>query len=697
MSEKIKLEKEAGKETEEKKEPTQKKVEIEPRIKRQLETIAERVGGDFGMKIEIGKAGEGSFFNASENKIVFDPLHVKESPKQAQFVAAHEGGHRAITRGPHEIGLKNEKINEVYSQLGFAFGNNCAEDPADNNWFIKKFEGLKPITKEVYNKMLEESRKRKEPLGLNHPEARQAMTVLGYIPRFVYFGSEIIKYWHQKGFSKEIDLQIKDVLGKIKENCQEYFETIPSSEKTEKETVEKAKQRFLNFYENIWPEMKKIVDLDINDEKLRKMTEKMMDDVLDKLDKRSKKELKQSAKQGKSALEEKVEDTEKEFKKAKKEKDKEKQAKLKEKLENLKKQQDKNIQPLPMDKLSPELKEKLKQIFDKLPKDQQKKIEKQAKESLERLEDKLNKEKQGKLNKDNPKSHKKRKEKAEKQEQERKKKRKEEQELEKARQKAKERIKKEMTEYDRYYKEVKPMISDLYDELKKVFLPQRHPRWKKGHPSGGRLDLLKAMQFEADKSKYTEIWERKTIPKKMDYRFLLLVDLSGSMGLMSGYEKIKETFKGLIVLTEVLNRFGIKNEIIGFSGRAGYRQYKRFKEELNKETRKKVSQIIHQTGGGTPTAKATEIASEELERNKGKDNFLITLTDGGPDSSSDLEKIVEEIREKTNQKLIGLGLGPATEFVEEFYPAAKGNIKTKQLPEFLSQLLEDMIKNPQKY
>lgn len=709
-----------------------KNIEIDPEFLRRIQIVAEVVGGDFNMKIEIGKPGGGSFFNGLERKITLDPLHIKENPESAVFVSAHEGGHRAITRGPHEMGLKDEKINEVSSELGFAFGFNCCEDPADNNWVEKKFTGLEQDIDNIYNKMLE---KENIPLGMDHPEVKQTVAMLGYVPKFVYFGSEIIRYWYQSRFSENLNNEIKNALERVKNDCQAYFESIPSAQKTEKETIEMARERFLNFYQNIWPEMKKIVEMDINDEKLRQMANEMMDDLLKKTGKKSKKELEDSVSQGRKQLEDEIDKTRKDSKETgkeeeqtgkeiedlkeklknaqgeekknlekklqekegKKEQNKKKQEELEKGLEQMEQQKEGGNNPIPMDQLSQNLKDKLQEIFDSLPEEKKKELEQQARESLEKLEDKLNQETEGKLNIDKIESHQEKMDQLEKEKVETEKTRKEREEIEKARKKTEEKIEKEMSEYDEYYQQVKPMIEELYDELKKVFLPQRHPRWKKGYPSGSRLDLLKVMQFEADKSKHTEIWERKTIPQKVDYKFMMLVDMSGSMGPKCDYVKIKETFKGLIVLTEVLNRLGIDNEIIGFSGNSGIKIYKQLKDGLDKETRNKIDKIIHQCGGGTPTAKATEFASEELEKNKGKDNFLITLTDGQPDSGDALKKIIEQVRKNTKQKLVGLGLGPDTNFVEEFYPAAKGDIEVEQLPKLLSQLLEDMIKNPSKY
>ncbi len=80
--------------------PEENKIEIPNETLETLKIIAQRVGGDFGMKVELGKPGGGSYFNPEDRSITFDPLHIKENPEKAKFVAGHEGAHRAITLGP---------------------------------------------------------------------------------------------------------------------------------------------------------------------------------------------------------------------------------------------------------------------------------------------------------------------------------------------------------------------------------------------------------------------------------------------------------------------------------------------------------------------------------------------------------------------------------------------------------------------
>ena len=57
---------------------------------------------------------------------------------------------------------------------------------------------------------------------------------------------------------------------------------------------------------------------------------------------------------------------------------------------------------------------------------------------------------------------------------------------------------------------------------------------------------------------------------------------------------------------------------------------------------------------------------------------------------------VADVLRNTDQKLIGVGIGPNTEFVKMFFPTSL-NVGVEELVEVLGNLLEDMIMNPDKY
>jgi len=757
-------------------------IEIPEKDWQTLKIISQRVGGDFRMEVRLGEPGGGSFFNPEDGSITFDPLHIKENPEIAKFVAGHEGSHRAITPHPKELGLSLEKIRELYSQIGFGYLQNVIEDPAVNDWMTERFPGLKEYTRKTYDEQFKE-----EKVVLSTPEVQRIAAQLGYWPKFAQYGSEIIRDWHQKRFSQKLDSAVEKALQRTIEYARKSRTTIPNPERLErKEVIQTAQERFRINTEYIWPEVRKLVEMDLRTEEKRQMLkefrqkqkeleqkrkemkqaqkegnkqkqeelqreieglekeldpfnglsedvkkefqeqiDKAMQEATEKLNKEIEKKQKQieEARKRQEELEKEIQELEEKVKSAqgkeKEELEKQIQEKKAEKLiQEMKQQQAEkelkeiqdildNIQsgqeiPYPEDKLSEKTKQELEKLFNKLPRQKQEELKERAQRQLEDFEDKLNEELEGKLNEDKPESHKEKREReAREKEAERKEKdtEKEREEIEKKL----ERLRRErMTEYDKAYEEVVDIINPLYLRLKKFFLPERHPKWQKGYPTGSRLDLEKAMQAEADPRYFEKIWERKTIPHKFDYRFSILVDLSGSM---QG-QKIEETFKGLVVLIEVLERLGIQYEVIGFSDSS--KIFKQWKEKLRKESRDKLAEMKNWGGGGTETTKATQNAYQELLKNLGKDNFLITLTDGQPNDSEGLKRELAEIIQDKKVKLVGIGLGPDTEFVKDFYKAAFSLEKLKvseeerrqgqkDFAETFADLLEDMIRHPEKY
>src|SRR3989344_9520801 len=234
---------------------------------RLLEIIAQRVGGDFNMKIKIGKPGGGSFFNPEECSITFDPIQVKDNPSFARFVAGHEGAHRAISPGPDKIGLSKTDTKELYSQVGFGYLQNVIEDPAVNDWMTGRFPGLSADEDTAYDEQFAQ-----ENAALITPEVQQIIQQLGYTPKFAQFGSEIIRDWHQGRFSKTLDTDVKAALDKTIEASRESRTTIPDPlSRDRSEIIATAQTRFKINTGKVWPEMKKLVEMDLHTEDLRQM------------------------------------------------------------------------------------------------------------------------------------------------------------------------------------------------------------------------------------------------------------------------------------------------------------------------------------------------------------------------------------------------------------------------------------------
>lgn len=269
-------------------------------------------------------------------------------------------------------------------------------------------------------------------------------------------------------------------------------------------------------------------------------------------------------------------------------------------------------------------------------------------------------------------------------------------------------LKKDANIYERYRREVLPIIDQLEQDLRELFVARRAHQWDGGFRTGKRIDIKKRIQEKAKgiPAMESKAWERRELPAEKDYAITLLADLSGSM---QG-EKIDETFKAVIVLAEVLNRLSIQTEILGFNDRIY--EYQSFGEPMASSIRENMGGMLQEVSDTSDTGKARwnddgwalERASERLNRQKAAEKFLIVLSDGRPEESLmhpratyDLGKMVQRILSETNQKLIGLGIGPGTKHVERYYPNSLADVNIKEMAEKLADLIREVIANYDKF
>jgi nitric oxide reductase activation protein len=228
------------------------------------------------------------------------------------------------------------------------------------------------------------------------------------------------------------------------------------------------------------------------------------------------------------------------------------------------------------------------------------------------------------------------------------------------------------------------------------------------------------MQTEKDFLQKQKLWIRETAPERKDYRFWHLVDLSNSMA----GEKIEETFKGFIVVGEAIDRLenlnsdtlNIRQGITGFHNKIF--PFKEPNERFTKQVEDKLSGMPERTydrDAGTNTYSATIFALEALKQVRGETgNFLLTFSDGEPnyDIRDQLKKLLKEGKEERKRLKIKVGLiwlgeeedqEKLQELVKEYgydfglvMPAVRPE-KGKNFSEALAELLEDIVKNPEKY
>lgn len=246
--------------------------------------------------------------------------------------------------------------------------------------------------------------------------------------------------------------------------------------------------------------------------------------------------------------------------------------------------------------------------------------------------------------------------------------------------------------YERERQTVLPLIDKLESDLREIFVARRASGWKTGFKTGDKVDIHKRIQERARGIPPMEgkSWKRREAPKEKDYAITLLVDLSNSMAGAT----IEETFRSTIVLAEVLSRLSIKTEIVGFSNKReqGLHEYKNFTEDMDNQTRKKMSNIIKDVFGGTDTGWAIKEASERLAKQNATEKFLLVLSDGDANVPKELIEAMENIDTNTDQKVIGLGLGHGN-VIDKYFPNNLSILRVEEMAEKLADVIREIIAN----
>lgn len=671
-----------------------------------LTSLAYFIGKDFQMPVELNKPGAGWHWDFKENVVRVDPKDLLDKPMDyLRFVISHEGGHRRISRTEF-IPL------ETWRQPGFSFMMNAIEDPRDNNFVAENYPKFREQMNLAYEIDLDFEDKSKE----------KAKAKLGYQPRFMQAGFEYIKQWfrEQKGEESAIDEslpdEVKEVIAKTLESAHASWWTYPSRQEADEDEEYIKRYAEVSYkinLEKIWPEFQKLIEKDIEDQK----TQELLDDMQKEKGEDGGTDLPQELKEQLSPEEQQ------ELKDAIDKAIEEAKQKTKEETQEgkpsggegeLEEEPSHGGEPIDLSSLSPELKQKIKDFIDSLPEDKKQELKGRAQKAISEFEKDLDKEIEGRMS-DNP-DHR---EEEKTTEAEPLKPTEQPQEpeappqtpspeLEKYREMIAETLKKDENTYEKNRREVLSVIDSLESDLREIFVTRRMHAWKGGYKSGKRIDIKRRIQEKAKEVSAMEsrAWEKREMPSEKDYAISLLIDLSGSMR----GAKIKETFKATIVLAEVLNRLSIQTEILGFNDRVY--EYQKFGENISREIRENMGGMLQEVNDTSGTGKsqwnddgwALTQASERLAKQKAVEKFLIVMSDGAPEESPmhsqseyDLSKVTGKVLKETDQKLIGLGIGPGTKHVEHYYPNSLADVGLEEMAGKLADLIREAIANYDKF
>jgi cobalamin biosynthesis protein CobT len=687
--------------------------------KAKISSIAKFIGKDFDMPIELNTPGQGWHWNFKENVIRVDPKDLLEKPiEYLRFVIAHEGGHRRISRTAF---IPEKQLHEP----GFMPLMNAIEDPRMNNFVAEAYPAFSEDMNFAYLHMELEKEIQKEAQKQGTAAPRYAHAVCEYITQW-------FREFQGQAFELSADLpeDVKEVINNTIEKAQQSWHYYPSKEEADSNDASitaYAKKSYEINRKFIWPEFKKLVEKDIQDHEVEQMIKNF----------ESKKSSQQeSLPQGLSSFKEDLEqnniepDEDIESKETplndneeyaiprelKEKLSAEEQEELLQYIEDLKEAAASEEKNAPVvDDLSENLKEKLQEHFQELSQKEQEEIRKLIQEILKGFEEMLNE----KLADQFEKMTTEKEEVALQEDQasedywddddyydydhER-----YEGESEPYGYQAFETVtlsegesKMNQFTYKEQRKEVLPLIDKLENDLREIFVKRRHENWEGGFRSGKRIDIKHRIQEKAKGTSIMESksWERRSAPHEQDYAISLLVDLSGSMG----GEKIEETFKGVIVLAEVLNKLSIKTEILGFNDHIYL--FQEFQEEFSDKQRAKLAEALTAVtdsdhAGNNDDGWAVSEASQRLGHQRENQKFLIVLSDGEPAESGwhggeeyDLNHVVKQISQNTDQKIIGLGIGKGTQHVETYYPNSIANVSVHEMSSKLTDLLREVIEN----
>ena len=389
--------------------------------KKILSSLGYFIGKNFEMPIELGiptkqclsgwrqglkKAGEKKFLQMNAHDLLNKPMD------HLRFLTCHEGGHERISR-PEDIPL------EEWKQPGFAFMMNAIEDPRDDNFVAEAYPKFREQMGLAYQQDLDFEGKAKE----------KASQKLGYQPRFMQAGFEYIKQWFKEAQGQEMEMsvdlpeEVKAVVQATIEHARDSWWRYPSREEADKseELIKKYAQVSYEINrDEIWPEFKKLIEADMEDQKTQELLRDMQKGQQGQEDGESGPGLPQELKDKLTPEEQKA--LEEAVKKAIEDAKKDREEKTKQKAGGKSEDKGKETEGSPSDQegapeseasdmstgkpvdlgsLPEGLKQKIKEYIDSLPEDQQREMTEKAQAAVKEFEEALNEEMQGKLS-DNP-------------------------------------------------------------------------------------------------------------------------------------------------------------------------------------------------------------------------------------------------------------------------------------------------------
>jgi len=213
-----------------------------------------------------------------------------------------------------------------------------------------------------------------------------------------------------------------------------------------------------------------------------------------------------------------------------------------------------------------------------------------------------------------------------------------------------------------------------------------------------RVDLKVIMSHEADPRRPLRPFERRPIPDRRDAVVSLLVDLSGSMR----GAKIAAAIDGVCLLAETLARLQIPCRIDGFQDELIPLSdpFDGLGPRLRAVLPELVDEVAGVRTGGRNRPSFNDDgtclldAARHLLRHPARDKLLIVVSDGRPEgrrsNALDLSCAIRDVA-REDIALVGVGLGPGTQHVSDYYPDHLAEVPVERFATRLGQVLSHML------
>lgn len=218
------------------------------------------------------------------------------------------------------------------------------------------------------------------------------------------------------------------------------------------------------------------------------------------------------------------------------------------------------------------------------------------------------------------------------------------------------------------------VINRLSDALLDLQRTHGRLKWSSGYAHGHEPDLRVAMEFAATGRNHDRMWRRRQLPHRIAPALVLVADRSSSM---EG-ARAKASFAAAVILNEVCRRVGLPFAVVCYNRRATV--LLEFDGDGSSRAAARRLETILQADGGTRIVPALEKADEVIQRSPHREHLVIFTADGefNGEERADFDRIVSRWH-RNSVRATGLGLGPQTEGISEWFPSGRGGLEPSDL------------------